>query len=60
MFSSKNETSCNRFENIKGESTSGKSHKEMIAINVYESLLYFNVNIRPWAPYAPKGNVWDR
>ena len=42
------------------ESTSGKSHKEMIAINVYESLLYFNVNIRPWAPYAPKGNVWDR
>ena len=32
----------------------------MIAINVYEFLLYSNVNIRPWAPYAPKENVWDK
>ena len=32
----------------------------MTAINVYEPQLYFNVNIRPWAPSAPKENVWDK
>ena len=44
----------------KRESRSGKIHKEKIAVNVYEPLLYFNVNIRPWAPSAPKENEWNR